>query len=105
MCKTVIAALKDKFVNGQWREMLIPWSHYRTYLVLLTDGSQASLPVCSDCQVKITPKDFKHLSRQIRYEMVRQQIIAYRDKADQSQRIIDAGKVCKTKEILRKLTI
>lgn len=102
-CKDTIASLKNRVDGINTHEVLVPWSHYRTFLVQLTDGSRASLPICSECMSNISPTDFPLLSQQMRYELMRQQIIAYRGKSNAKERVIAAGKMCKTKEIMVKL--
>lgn len=98
-CGDVIATLKER--DG--RELLIPWSHYKALSVLLTDGSIASLPVCSDCHAKIEPSDFETFTKKLRYEWMRQQIIHYRHHPDKDSVLRHTGELCKQKTIERKI--
>jgi hypothetical protein len=68
----------------------------------MTDGSKATLPMCKDCYDKVEQKDFDLMSKKLRYEWMRQQSIAYRNHPEKKQRIVDAGKMSKSKTIARK---
>lgn len=98
-CNDIIISPKER--NGRF--LLIPWSHYKAVEVIMTDGSRANLPTCSDCYKLINTSDFPLLEKKLRYEWMQQQLRAYKGKPDRVQKLIDAATMCKSKKIERRI--
>lgn len=97
-CNDTIAQAK---LRGD-RLVLIPWSHYRAYAVVLSDGSNATLPVCADCYNKITPDDYPQLMRTVRFGWMKNQLIAYKCRPETRPYLINTGLRAKTISIARR---
>lgn len=81
---------------------LKPWSHYRKFKVMLTDGSFSLLPMCADCIPTITDEDIPHLQRTQRLGWMTEQQAVYKNSPKFKEAVLQAGQFCRSKSISRR---
>lgn len=101
-CGEIVARRKIMKTPQGERPMLVPWSNYRTYNVILSDNSQANLPICQDCVGKLGDADHPLLIKKARFGWMKQQLALYRNRPEIKQAIIDAAAFARTRTILRR---